>query len=191
MEAPGLAVMTELAMAYGRGDRAMARRLLRVATGLTFWLSVIMLPFLIGLGPVIVAIWSHGRLHASRELIAILAVSTLAYSISLSCQEALMAINRIAAASLMLMLLGLPFLGLCYGLSGAFGVIGTGIAVSAFEAAFALWVVSRVMKIFEIDGWSAVGWLAPPSPALIREQAAVLTRRFRRSPPAPETGSPL
>ncbi len=185
MEVPGVSVMTELAMAWGRGDMAVARRLLGLATRLTFWLSVLLLPALVFLGPLTVSIWSNGRLHLGRELIAILGLSTLAYGVSLSCQEALLAINRVAAASLMLIVLGLPFLGLCYVLSARFGVIGTGLAVSLFEASFAVWVVSRTMQTFGVDLHGVLRWLALPSPSLVGRQALLLAGRLRRPVAAP------
>jgi hypothetical protein len=85
----------------------------------------------------------------------------------------------------MLVLLAIPFLALCFCLSRQFGVVGTGMAVCVLEGSFAFWVVSGVMRIFEIQPLILLRWLALPSPNVIRRHAARLAgRRCRPSSPS-------
>lgn len=160
-------VRPEIAIAYGRDDIDLVRRLNNRAIQFSAWLSVIAFVVLMVFGPAIVDFWTVGRIPVPRTLLGLLLIGGLSTVMWHGVATALYATNNnraiatiygIAAAS------GLAVLAL---VTPGLGINGAAAALAVAELAVVVLVMGRTMAFLDQRFSSLVlAALKPPTDAL-------------------------
>ena len=160
-------VRPEIAMAYGRDDIDLVRRLNNRAVQFAAWLAMIAFVGLMVFGPAIVDFWTVGRIPAPRTLLGLLLIGGLSTMLWNGVATALYATNNnraiatiygIAAAS------GLAVLAL---VTPGLGINGAAASLAIAEVAVVLLVMGRTLAFLDQRFASLVlAALTPPTDAL-------------------------
>lgn len=176
IEVPSFSATVEISTAFGKGDLALARQLIRDTTRFSIWMALIIIPCVIVAGPIVVHFWSVGQIEVDRPLLAILGIATIAFATGLPAQEGLMALNRLMGVTVWLILLAIPFLLFCYEFSHWFGTLGAGVATALLELVFAVLAARQCLRLFDYDPRAYLRSLTPPT-----EIVAAASNRARES----------
>jgi O-antigen/teichoic acid export membrane protein len=179
IDIPAHSVTVEVSLAVGAGDRAGARRMLGVTTRVCFWLALALVPLVILAGPAIAQVWSNGRVAVPVDLIAILSVSTIFFSLALPCQETLMAVNRLVRTTGWLIASAPPFLVLCWVCARTFGVDGAALSLVALDLTYAALALTTAARFLGDKDHELLRGLAVPPLGLLRQELAGLVGRLR------------
>ncbi|MEZ5670534.1 MAG: hypothetical protein R3F55_24485 [Alphaproteobacteria bacterium] len=162
-------VRPEIAMAYGKGDTALIRRLHEGACQVALWLALCATAGFALLGAWFIDLWTHGKVALDPWLFAGLLAAMLCYALWFASSMVFYGTNRhhgmaralvvanavsVAIAAVLMLLIGLP---------------GAGIAAAAAEAAMLAYVLSRTLKVLDEPFARWIGAVARPPIGLVRQ----------------------
>lgn len=156
------ASLPEFTMAHSRGQRDVQTNIivLILATTLVVLLPVaaVMLVF----GPRIIALWTHGVVHAPRLLTGAMAIMMLVNGFWTSLSVVIVAVNRQALFTVKFIGLAIAGVGLTYALSLRLGATGGALSMLVVDLVMAVVVVRIIARYFTTtaDLRAAVGRIA-------------------------------
>jgi O-antigen/teichoic acid export membrane protein len=137
------ALMPEFSTAVARGDARLQRHFLFVTFATD---AAILIPgalVLILFGQQIVGLWTHGRIHPTFDLIAVMTAVMLVNGMWLPVSNLILAANRHATYSYIFLAAAIASVALCYPLSLWRGATGAGLSLLALDC-FMFIVVMRL-----------------------------------------------
>lgn len=172
----------EVGRAFGVGDFPLANRLFLVTSSLSFWMILIAAPIFVVAGPWLITLWTAGGVTPGRPLIAVLVLAGAFGSLSMPVQQALLSINRLMAASLMLVVVSAPALLLSALLARHLGALGMGLGICALEGAFLAAVLVMLARYFHLSLAEYIrAHIVPPVGLLLAETRHILARLAPRA----------
>lgn len=166
-------------VAEARGDERRKSQLVLICLLVAGVVLVPTVPVLLGLGPMIIALWTHGAVHPPFLLLAFMSVAMLLNGLWMPVSNYILAINRHAEFSYYYVLVSACCVALGYPLAVRFGPAGIAFALVLIDAL----MLRRVARIAR-----EVGVLNPA--ALRSELAGGLVLFGLRRSPIPPPGRP-
>jgi O-antigen/teichoic acid export membrane protein len=174
----------EMSIAYGSGNLALTRTLLRRACQLALIVAFLIVIIVMAGGPWFLNHWTRGQVPPSATLLMILLLGVILYAFWSTSSTLMTAINRHQRlAAYYIVGTALNCL-LCYFLARAYGLYGAATSLLASEIVMNLYVVPACLRIAEdtLPAFLAGMMHYPPS---LRPE--VLWARIRRSRPGLES----
>lgn len=173
IEVPAHSATVEISLAYGKGDVALARRLLLGTTRFCLWLALALIPFVLLFGPFIVRVWGAGRLEVSHSLILFSAISTAFFAMALPFQEALMSLNRLGRVTVWILLGSPAYIAIAWLLTRAWGLSGAGEAVMLLDCAYAILSFVCITRYFDYPAAAFLKGVVVPPIDTVRHELAI------------------
>jgi O-antigen/teichoic acid export membrane protein len=139
-------VHPEVSAAHGAGDTALVRTLNRRASNLAVWLAIGTVVILWFLGPMIVDVWTGGKLEPGAELIRIFLCVAAINSVWFTSLIVLYATNRHQRLGVTYLVLSAAAVALAFPLAGAMGTSGPALAVLVAEIGMAVAVLPPALR---------------------------------------------
>ena len=144
----------ELSRSLGAGNMSLSRALHRNACRLSVWLSIGMSISLAFFAPLILDVWTGGRVRALPLLFAVLLLGCITRAVWFTSSVVPTAMNRhdrfawilLTTSTVALLILGIP-------LTYRIGLVGTGISLVSIDVVLAIVVVPIAIEIVD-DSWS-------------------------------------
>ena len=160
-------VRPEIAMAYGRDDIGLVRRLNNRAVQFAAWLAATAFVGLMIFGPAIVDVWTVGRIPAPRTLLGLLLIAGLSTMLWNGIATALYATNNNRAIATIYGIAAAAGLAVLTFVTPQFGIIGAAATLAVVEVAVILLVMGRTLAFLDQRfGALLLAALTPPTDAL-------------------------
>ena len=161
-------VRPEIAMAYGKDDTALIRRLHDGACQVAIWLALCAAAGYALLGAWFLDLWTHGEVVLDPWLLAGLIAAMLFYAVWFASSMVFYGTNRHHGMSWALVIANAASVGVAYGLMLAVDLPGAGIAAAAAELVMLIYVLNRTLRILDEPLTDWLRAVLPPPVALIR-----------------------
>lgn len=142
-------VWPELSRAFGSGNLELVRKLHRVSSQISFWLTSLMIIFLLATGNWLIRIWTHGKVEVDHVFFGIMMAVIFANSFWFTSSVVLVSVNKHQHMA------GLYLTGACIALLLAsillprIGLDGAAISLFSIDAFMAWYVLSSSLAITE------------------------------------------
>lgn len=162
-------VRPEIAMAYGKGDTALIRRLHEGACQVAIWLALVAAVGFSVLGAWFLDLWTHGNVALDPWLFAGLIAGMLLYALWFASSMVFYATSRHHGMAFALLVTNGASVVLAFGLMKLIGLPGAGIAAAAGEFVMLVFVLRRTLIVIDepFADWARA--VARPPIRLLRE----------------------
>lgn len=162
-------VRPEIAMAYGKGDTALIRRLHAGACQVAIWLALCAAIGFTLLGAWFLNIWTHGEVTLDPWLFAGLVAAMLFYALWFASSMVFYGTNQHHGMAWLFVIANGVSIPVAYGLLSWVGLPGAGIAAALAELAMLVYVLTRTLRVLDESLPVWLRSIAPPPIQLVRQ----------------------